>query len=117
MPGEKVNPEVESIVDKVTIRPDMSFRDYLKDAVDTAIITIGQTGTQAAMLHPVIKHTTNIAKKEQEKVLTGPQSTDEDKVVAADFLASLESDENKGLELNNRLLNGIKERREISIRE
>ena len=117
LPGEEVNTAVESIVDKVTIRPDMSFRDYLKDAVDTAIITIGQTGTQAAMLHPVIKHTTNIAKKEQEKVLTDPQSTDEDKVVAADFLASLESDENKGLELNNRLLNGIKEGRTISIGE
>src|SRR4030066_637479 len=117
LPGGEVNTAVESIVDKVTIRPDMSFRDYLKDAVDTAIIKIGQTGTQAGMVHPVIKHTTNIAKKEQEKVLTDPQSTDEDKVVAADFLASLESDENKGLELNNRLLNGIKEGRTISIGE
>lgn len=54
LPGEQINTLVESIADKMTIRPEMTVKDYLNDFVDTAITTIGQTLLTGGLIHGVV---------------------------------------------------------------
>ncbi|OGP65554.1 MAG: hypothetical protein A3K22_01960 [Deltaproteobacteria bacterium RBG_16_42_7] len=66
VPGELINTTVESIVDKTSISPEMSFKDYVQSLVDTAIITIGQTALTAGLAHPIVKLAERDEKKKQE---------------------------------------------------
>ncbi len=55
LPGEEINTLVESIVDKLTINPEMTMKDFHNALIDTAVVTIGQTFLTAGLMHPIVK--------------------------------------------------------------
>lgn len=53
--GEEINTAYSALMDKGTLKPDMTLADFGQQVVDTAIVTAAAGGIQGAMLHPVAK--------------------------------------------------------------
>ena len=53
--GEEINNAYSALMDKGTLKPDMTLADFGQSVVDTAIVTATAGGMQGAMLHPVAK--------------------------------------------------------------
>jgi len=62
VPGELINTTIESAVDKVLIKPDMTLKEYGDDLVQTAIISLGSAGVLTGIVHPIVGK----GKKQQE---------------------------------------------------
>jgi GGDEF domain-containing protein len=53
--GEEINNAYSALMDKGTLKPDMTLKDFGRSVIDTAIVTAAAGGVQGAMLHPVAK--------------------------------------------------------------
>lgn len=64
IPGEMINTTVEDALDKITIRPEMTWGDYIQDLIDTVIITAGQSFLVGGTSHVA---TRDIEKRQQRQ--------------------------------------------------
>ena len=69
VPGELINTSVEAVVDKVTIDPGMTYEEYVKALMDTAIVSLGSAGALTTISHPLVAMRESQDKK--ERVLSG----------------------------------------------
>src|SRR3990167_676987 len=53
VPGEIINKSIESAVDKVTIRSDMTLGQFTQELIETAIVSLGSVGILTTVAHPL----------------------------------------------------------------
>src|SRR3990167_7285283 len=53
VPGELINKSIESAVDKVTIRPDMTLGQFAQELIETAVVSLGSVGILTTVAHPL----------------------------------------------------------------
>lgn len=70
IPGELINTIVEDAIDKVTVRPEMTWKDFFQDLVDTVIVTTGQSLLMGGASHIA----TRSIEKEQERAKARTES-------------------------------------------
>jgi len=73
IPGEQINTIVESVVDKFTIRPGLTLKEYLNDVIDTAVVTIGQTLLTGGLVHGLVKGEKVVKPREVAKPEPAPK--------------------------------------------
>lgn len=53
VPGELLATSIESVVDKVSIRPNMTLEEYVSDLGTTVIVALGSAGLLTTATHPI----------------------------------------------------------------
>lgn len=54
IPGELINTSIESAIDKVTITPNMTLKNYAAALIETAIVSLGSAGLLTTTAHPLV---------------------------------------------------------------
>ena len=66
--GEEIDYTYNSLMDKGTLKPDMTLDDFKQGLVDTAIVTGLAGGMQGAMLHPIAKLSQEYQRNQQAQL-------------------------------------------------